>query len=86
MIIFPHSPVMDAAPDDALITDIRDEALNAFFAVVAGRLDDLYPGTRTTGDVDPLEMVHREGIADGWVRSMSLNNDAVAAANPGQWE
>lgn len=81
MTTFPQSSVIDAAPDEALLAEIADEALNAFFAVVCTRLDDLYPESHTSGDVDPLESVDRERIALRWIHSHALNNATIAAAN-----
>lgn len=78
-IVFPHSPANDGPVDDAMLADIREEALNAFFKVVADRLDDLYPGSRTVGDIDPLFARHLEEV-DTWIRAFALNNSAVATA------
>lgn len=84
MTVFPHSPVIDAAPDEALLKEIADQALNAFFAVVCMRLDDLYPDGHTTGDVWPHEAVERENVAVEWIKSHALNHPAISRATEKQ--
>lgn len=81
MTVFPHSPVIDSVPDEGLLKEWADEALNAFFKVIVDKLDDVYPGSRTYGDVGPFEALERERIALKWVRSFATNNTAVQAAS-----
>lgn len=78
--IFPHSPVMDSVPGEGDIVDLANEALNAFFKVVVDKLDDWYPGSKTWGDIDPMESISQEEIAKRWIRSFAINNTAVGAA------
>ncbi len=82
---FPLSPTLDAFPVDEVTGDviraIAEDARQAFFAVVCKRLDDLYPGSRTSGDESPDEMLARDHVAYNWVMSHAWNNSAVEAYN-----
>lgn len=80
MPIFPHSPTIDSVVDTGILEDIRDEAVNAFFKVVADRLNDYYPGSTTHGDIDPLTSFHIDGVAMEWLLMFAENNTAVQAA------
>jgi hypothetical protein len=80
-VTFPHSPVIDSTPTDDDLREWADEALDAFFGVVVRKLDDLYPGSQTFGDIDPLASVQMDRVAREWILSFATNNSAVAAAN-----
>ncbi len=64
-----------------VVADIAEEALQAFYASVAGRLNDLYAGSDTTGDMDPLAEMDRQKIAVDWVERFAWNNSAIFAYN-----
>ena len=81
-VAFPRSPVIDSEITQGDLKELANDALNAFFKVVSDKLNDWYPGTRTTGDAGPGEVFDRERIAVAWIKSHAMNNDAVAEANP----
>jgi hypothetical protein len=68
-------------PSADTIADIAEEARQAFFAVVASRLTDLYPGSTTYGDESPDEYLTRSRIATDWVERHAWNNTAVQEYN-----
>jgi hypothetical protein len=68
-------------PSADTIADIAEEARQAFFAVVAARLTDLYPDSTTYGDESPDQMVARDRIATDWVERHAWNNSAVQEYN-----
>ncbi len=78
---FPTSPVIDAPVDDAIVADIAEEALQAFFSVVVARFDDYYPCGKTTGDMDPLYSRNVDKTAREWVLHHAMNHPAIQDAN-----
>jgi hypothetical protein len=68
-------------PSADIIADIAEEARQAFFAVVASRLTDLYPDSTTYGDESPDQKVARDRIAVDWVERHAWNNTAVQEYN-----
>ena len=78
---FPVSPVIDSVVDEGLLKEIRDEAVNAFFKVIVDRLNDLYPGSTTYGDIDPLMSMHIDHVAMEWLAMFAINNTAVQEVN-----
>ncbi len=75
--LYPNSPVIDSPVGVEEITAITEAAKQAFFAQVASDLNDLYPGSKTWGDLAPEEVASIDQIARGWVNSFALNNSAV---------
>jgi hypothetical protein len=70
-----------ALPEDVAVNvnDIAEEALQSAFGVIANRLDDL--GFPVTGDISPGEAVQLDSLFSSFVRTMALNNVAIAALN-----
>jgi hypothetical protein len=68
-------------PSADTIADIAEEARQAFFAVVASRLVDLYPGSTTYGDEAIEDSISRDRIAVDWVERHAWNNTAVQKYN-----
>ncbi len=75
--LYPNSPATDSPVGHDEITAITEAATQAFFAQVAQDLADLYPESKTFGDLAPEEVASIDRIARGWVNSFALNNSAV---------
>lgn len=78
---WPRSELLNGEPDATDLDDLAEDALQAFFAVVCGRLDDWYAPEKTWGDETPGEYVERRQIALRWIAEHATNNAAVCRAN-----